>query len=145
MGKANAKRSATADVAAVTDISVAGTMLFAAYYKEQGIVPEAEWEKFQEALARPLPLTFKTHIMPSRERSAIQKRLLELGTVQPVPWAPASAGIWQAVGAERLASGPAYNELLTALNEGVASGVVNRQEVVSMLPVMALRVPVGSC
>ena len=72
MGKANAKRSATTDVAAVTDISVAGTMLFAAYYKEQGIVPEAEWEKFQEALARLLPLTFKTHVMPSRERSAMQ-------------------------------------------------------------------------
>ena len=136
-----------ADSSGAGSSGVHGEVVFAAYYREQGIVPEVEWERFQEVLARPLPTTFKLHSMPSRERSAIQKRLIELGTTQPVAWAPAASGIWQAVaGAETtLASGSWHQELTSTLNEGIGAGVVNRQEAVSMLPVMALRVPVGSC
>ena len=64
MSKARKQPALATDVALTADSSGAGSsgvhgeVVFAAYYREQGIVPEVEWERFQEVLARPLP-TFR--------------------------------------------------------------------------------------
>ena len=62
----------------------------------------------------------------------------------PAPWA-AGAGVWQASLERRaLGAGGEAAALGALLAEGVAAGALSRQEAVSMLPVLALRVAPGS-
>ena len=129
-----------------------GEMLFRDYYRGQGIVDDGDWPVFLAALGRPLPLTFRVHGGATRRRAALLRRLGQLGSVARVSWAPASLGIWQAVGGldkraatSAKAGGAAAGELAAVLSDGVCSGLLNRQEAVSMLPVLALRVPAGAC
>ena len=143
-----------------------GELLFTAYYRGQGLVPPGEWPAFLAALRRPLPLTFRVHGAPSEARASLLTRLERLPSVEPVSWAPRALGIWQAVGGldKRAAAANAQvaanafaaaglpntrgadgaESLAEVLADGVRAGLLNRQEAVSMLPVLALRVPAGA-
>eukprot|EP01051_Picozoa_sp_SAG22_P032505 SAG22_NODE_13746_length_396_cov_0.858586_1_plen_126_part_10 len=73
-----------------------GERLFAEYYLGQRtIVPHDEWEAFMACYRRPLPVTFKLNgNLAGPERQALERALRQAAA--PVPWAPASTGIWQA-------------------------------------------------
>jgi tRNA (cytosine34-C5)-methyltransferase len=145
-----------------------GERLFTSYYRRQEIMSIEEWPQFEAVLRKTLPVTFRFRdasgkgSSSAREaRAALEERMLALGAAAPVPWAPAS-GIWQAAEVPdekalsksgrplpgqggRLGKGSNSEALAAALADGVAQGLLNRQEIVSMLPVLALRVPKGSC
>ena len=53
---------------------------FVEYYWSQKIVPEGEWQKFMDALARPLPLTFRLcgpETVADCNLEILQRRLME--------------------------------------------------------------------
>lgn len=134
-----------------------GEALWAAYYRGQpeGVVPTAEWEAFTAALASPLPVTFRTHAAgsgadPEAEREAIaafEARLDASRQAERVGWHGGGGAEtwWQAVAGvgKRELKGEAAS-LSDLLAEGTRRGMLNRQELVSMLPVAALRVPAGA-
>jgi 16S rRNA C967 or C1407 C5-methylase (RsmB/RsmF family) len=140
-----------------------GERLFSQYYKGQpGVVPADKWQTFEETLNTPLPVTFRLHGFSDggggpggREqgmalellRTELEKEIDHLHPlVQCVDWAPKSAGIYQcAVDKRTLSKDKDSSELAELLADGVSSGLLNRQEAVSMLPVMALKVEPGMC
>ena len=133
-----------------------GERLWSDYYRVAGSpVPLEEWDAFVKVMKTKLPVTFRFRQgADPKERAHLESQLHALGSVAPVPWAPESAGVWQAATDKRtLAQAARQTEgghsgdsaLAIALAEGVAAGLLNRQELVSMLPVMALRPPVGGC
>ena len=128
-----------------------GERLYASYYRGQRhVIPLAEWDAFEATIGRKLPVTFRLRGADSNEVcDQLERQLHALGTVRPVPWAPASARIWQAAAeldkrTVAKASSEGGEALGGILADGVAKGVLNRQEVVSMLPVLALQVPAGA-
>ena len=136
-----------------------GERLFSLYYRGQGdaVCPEAEWETLMQTLRRPLPVTFR--LRSGKRAAPLLSRLCTLAEstdlIAPVRWAPPEARLWQAaprVGKRDLIDSTAQGglrersqaQLSELLKEGVSSGLLNRQELVSMLPVLALRVPRGA-
>ena len=132
-----------------------GERLFREYYGAPGSpIPPQDWDSFFTTLRQKLPVTFRFRMaVDSTARSKFEERLRALGGVAPVAWAPPEAGVWQVKAdmrsrshASPAAGTESAEEGLSALlAEGVSLGLLNRQECVSMLPVMALRVPAGSC
>jgi 16S rRNA C967 or C1407 C5-methylase (RsmB/RsmF family) len=143
-----------------------GERLFSEYYRAAGSpIPPQDWEFFMASLRTKLPVTWRFRRgADADDRADLEARLRALGAAAPVPWAPADEGVWQARtdkhalsqarkaaasgagdagGAGGGASG-AGGALAALLEEGVRRGLLNRQECVSMLPVMALRVPAGA-
>ena len=118
-----------------------GEALFRAYLAAQSVVPAAEAAAFWAALRRPLPITWWVH---PRAPAEFARRLRASAHAAPAPWA-AGAGVWQASLERRaLGAGGEAAALGALLAEGVAAGALSRQEAVSMLPVLALRVAPGS-
>lgn len=136
-----------------------GEQLFKSYYSSAASpVPADEWAAFFAALQRPLPVTWRVRGTANAEDlSELVQKLRQFDHAAPVAWAPLSAGIWQASTDKRSLSKSAHEaakgrdaggedaRLSAVLAEGVSHGLLNRQECVSMLPVMALRVPAGAC
>jgi 16S rRNA C967 or C1407 C5-methylase (RsmB/RsmF family) len=143
-----------------------GERLFAEYYRGQpGVVPPDRWRDFEDALATPLLVTFRLHGLTEGGggaqgeeqacalkllRSELEKDLAALRhCVKRVPWAPKSAGIYQATvdkrSLARSGEGSECSELAALLADSVSCGLLNRQEAVSMLPVIALQVQPGMC
>ena len=128
-----------------------GQRLFAEYYRATGSpIPPSEWPNFESAIKQSLPVTFRfrSAAINTAAQKDLEKRIRALGTVAPVPWAPAELGVWQATTDKRalsLAKREGDDPLAAALADGVSAGLLNRQECVSMLPVLALRVPAGGC
>ena len=128
-----------------------GQRLFAEYYRATGSpIPPSDWPKFESAIKQSLPVTFRfrSAAINTAAQKDLEKRIRALGTVAPVPWAPAELGVWQATTDKRalsLAKREGDDPLAAALADGVSAGLLNRQECVSMLPVLALRVPAGGC
>ncbi|VDP97404.1 unnamed protein product [Trichobilharzia regenti] len=109
--------------------------LFEKYYKNQGVVPDDEWENFVDYLKRDLPITFRVTGFRSQNKELLRlikqkyrKDISEMqqymcdengntnGTFDPLPWYPNEMA-WQ----------------LSASN-------ISRQEAVSMLPPLLLDV-----
>ena len=89
-----------------------GERLFADYYRsQQNIIPPDKWREFEACLNTSLPVTFRLHVHTqggggrdgaeqarafSLLRAHLEQQLVALkASVQLVPWAPASAGIYQ--------------------------------------------------
>jgi len=142
-----------------------GERLFVDYYGAQpGVVPPDQWDAFQAILSTPLPVTFRLHGLTQggggRDgeaqafalallRQELEKDLAKLHPlVSPVAWAPKAAGIYQAAVDKRALSkndDAHVRQLAELLADSVACGLLNRQEAVSMLPVLALQVEAGMC
>ena len=118
-----------------------GERLFADYYRAQpGLVPPVEWDAFASTLRQPLPLTFRVH--GGADADALEADLAGLPQVRRVSWAPATLGLWQAdASVGRRSVGGTSTVLADLLADGARRGLLNRQELVSALPVIALRVP----
>ncbi|XP_061429133.1 RNA cytosine-C(5)-methyltransferase NSUN2-like [Lethenteron reissneri] len=127
---------------------------FESYYQEQAIVPEAEWSAFMEALREPLPATFRITGYKSHADELLRclksKFFSELVGLevdgQPVEapkqleWYPNEFG-WQ-VNLSRKSIRKchlleAFHQFLITETE---SGNISRQEAVSMIPPLLLKV-----
>ena len=144
--------------------------LFRQYYKEQGVVPAAEWPAFHAVLAKPLRVTFRVNPR-HRAAPALLRRLGSREFALPASrdhplrrwrWRgaplefflrrighlPPGLEAWE-LGLDRagLLTGnkkhPAIRDLQAAMSGAIASGCLARQEVVSMLPVAVLDVGPG--
>ena len=119
---------------------------FEAYYKEQGFVPEGEWDDFLDALKRELPTTFR--VTGSRAHAeAINDHITEKfapmlqnvildGEVQPSPkqldWYPGKLA-WQLnVPKRTIRKSPEYKVFQSFLVGETEIGNISRQEAVSM-------------
>jgi len=136
-----------------------GNPLFEEYYKAQGIMPEGEWEDFMTAMRCPLPATFRIN---GNGRFANDLRLKleadflshftegailidgeEVQPPKPLPWYPSNLG-WQFNFSRRVLR---KHPLLEALHEFVKhvtdTGMITRQEAVSMVPPLFLEAQPG--
>ncbi|KAF4322772.1 hypothetical protein BBO99_00001427 [Phytophthora kernoviae] len=125
---------------------------FDAYYKAQGIVPEADWEAFKKALATPLPTTFRINSscpFADRIREHIEQDfkfdglVVDDEPVEPISnmqWYPDNRGFTWSVERRRVRKLPILKAFQTWLVELSNSGSITRQEAVSMIPPLVLGV-----
>lgn len=127
---------------------------FDAYYKEQGFIPETEWDEFSAALRRELPTTFRVtgsrahaeaindHIT-TKFGPMLQNVILD-GEAQPAPkqmeWYPGKLA-WQLnVPKRTIRKSPEYKVFQQFLVGETEIGNISRQEAVSMIPPLLLNV-----
>jgi tRNA (cytosine34-C5)-methyltransferase len=116
-----------------------GEALFERYYRAQGICStsdcDGDFERFLNALRTPLPATFRTHANhPGRKtvNDAIEATNLAVRVME---------NAWEAMNpsGEMKRGRPAVpRELLDVFEQSAKNGTGARQEIVSMLPVLAL-------
>jgi len=124
-----------------------GLELFSAYYQGQpGLVPQEEWASFWTCVHTPLPVAFRLNGRGTAAREKLESDLLQLGLAAPVPWAAdhvSASGVWQCnadVTKQTLTKDGLARDVVQA---ALSSGLLNRQEAVSTLPVFALQCSVG--
>lgn len=147
-GDANALRRAVSGSGGTSKTSViahrkfaCGEALFERYYREQGVVEEGEYEAFARTLATPLPVTFRTHV--AREGGDGAREAL-LATALAREVFPGAFEIANPSG-ELKRGRPAVPAVVRdAMERATAGGLGARQEIVSMLPVIALSPASGS-
>lgn len=138
----------------MADITKRENESFAAFYKLQGLIPEAEWESFMTTLQSGLPSTFR--VTGHRQTAlAIQKHLEEVlipglpqtaedGTTYPVPskipWYPNGLGWNMKSDRKAIRSQPEYQAFHAWLKAATENGDISRQEAVSMIPPLLLDV-----
>lgn len=114
-----------------------GEALFEGYYRAQGICrhDDDDFERFLEALRTPLPATFRTHATHPGAKTvneAIEATQLAVRVME---------NAWEAMNpsGEMKRGRPAVpRKLLDVFERSAKSGTGARQEIVSMLPVLAL-------
>lgn len=126
-------------------------VFFSAYYSQQLQLSPSDQLAFQTVLQEQLPVTFRLNpVYPGHERllATLQspQRLLELvgdTEIAPVPWYP-NGLVWEVKTNRRtLKRDPAFKPFHNFLKQASDSGLITRQELVSMLPVLALDVQPG--
>ncbi|CAH8436983.1 unnamed protein product [Schistosoma turkestanicum] len=133
--------------------------LFEKYYKNQGIVPENEWESFISYLKKDLPITFRVTGFRDQNKELLRlikqkyrKDISEMqhymcdekgqtdGTFEPLPWYPNEMA-WQLnVSKYAVRKTAELRTLQQFLVSETESGNISRQEAVSMLPPLLLDV-----
>ncbi|XP_019640175.1 PREDICTED: tRNA (cytosine(34)-C(5))-methyltransferase-like [Branchiostoma belcheri] len=128
---------------------------FERFYKEQGIVPEGEWDQFLEGLRSPLPATFRITGYKSHAQELLRRlkgqyisQLLEvtsedgelLEKPQPIPWYPDELAWRTNYSRKDLRRSPALAKFHDFLVTETETGNVSRQEAVSMIPPLLLDV-----
>lgn len=133
---------------------VKSNALLEEYYKNVGVIPEAEWDAFLESMRTPLPTTFRvtknSYVGPS-----VLKRLNDLisslpeiknenGEVipppRPIPWYPKGLAWHMEIGKRELKKSAEYSELYRFVVSQNDQGSITRQEAVSMIPPLLLDV-----
>lgn len=121
-----------------------GEALFERYYRAQKVTAsDDDFSAFVEALATPLPATFRAH---AREEMGgdVSRALAEIGEEWVREVFP---GAWEAAnptGETKRGRSVVPREVLEVFEEASTSGRGSRQEIVSMLPVLALNPPSGA-
>ncbi|XP_067650794.1 RNA cytosine-C(5)-methyltransferase NSUN2-like [Haliotis asinina] len=127
--------------------------LFVKYYKEQKIVPEGEWETFEEILKTDLPVTFR--ITGSRKQAQELLRVIkgqyfsnlvnqtiegdvEIEPPKNLPWYPDEMAWHIDTSRKYIRSSNAMHKLHEFLVAETESGNISRQEAVSMIPPLLL-------
>ena len=113
---------------------------------------EADWEKFLEMMAKPLPTTFwitHTHADAAKVKEVLHEfRRKAEGTdgitVQPISWVPDDMAWFVEAPRVMLRKDPTFSELHRFLIRNTEKGVINRQEEASMVPAHVLGVEPGS-
>ncbi|CEP02631.1 unnamed protein product (mitochondrion) [Plasmodiophora brassicae] len=118
-----------------------GKQAFVQYYSAQRIVDEEQWGDFTDALERPLPITFTvTRQFAGGLGLHLQDRLRDgaFPEVHCLDWYP-DGSAWKVV-TRREEWSPEFKGFLLAATE---SGLIVRQELVSMIPALMLCEPTG--
>ena len=120
-----------------------GPSLFRQYYRAQGLVDgEDELEEMEACYSTALPITFRLHATDGKRTSSLKARLRQLrdaNLVDALDWMPADEG-WQAMAETRDAGRreKLHDAVAEVVDEGTSTGLLARQEAVSMLPVLVL-------
>lgn len=120
-----------------------GPSLFRQYYRAQGLVDgEDELEEMEACYSTALPITFRLHATDGKRASSLKARLRQLrdaNLVDALDWMPADEG-WQAMAETRDAGRreKLHDAVAEVVEAGTSTGLLARQEAVSMLPVLVL-------
>nr|XP_010939686.1 tRNA (cytosine(34)-C(5))-methyltransferase isoform X1 [Elaeis guineensis] len=127
---------------------------FEEYYKEQGIVPEDEWEEFLSLLRKPLPAAFRINasgqffpdilsqlendFMKSLEAEVNDEH--EIEAIRPLPWYPGNLAWHLNFSRMQIRKNQALERFHEFLKQENEVGNITRQEAVSMVPPLFLDV-----
>ncbi|XP_071355445.1 RNA cytosine C(5)-methyltransferase NSUN2 [Trachinotus anak] len=128
--------------------------LFEHYYKEQGLVPEGEFEQFMEAMREPLPATIRItgykshakeilHCLKEKYFKDIQELEIDgqkIEAPQGLSWYPDDQA-WQTnMSRKIIRKSPLLEKFHQFLVSETESGNISRQEAVSMIPPLLLKI-----
>lgn len=128
--------------------------LFEQYYKEQGLVPEGEFQEFMEALREPLPATIRItgykshakeilHCLKDKYFKDIQDVEIEgqkIEAPQPLSWYPDEQAWHTNMSRKIIRKSPLLEKFHQFLVSETDSGNISRQEAVSMIPPLLLNI-----
>lgn len=128
--------------------------LFEHYYKEQGLVPEGEFDEFMEALREPLPATIRItgykshakeilHCLKDKYFKEIQDVELDgqkIEAPQPLSWYPDEQAWHTNMSRKIIRKSPLLEKFHQFLVSETESGNISRQEAVSMIPPLLLNI-----
>ncbi|XP_059619990.1 tRNA (cytosine(34)-C(5))-methyltransferase [Phlebotomus argentipes] len=128
---------------------------FFKYYKQQGIVPESEWETFVQTLQSNLPTAFRVtgcrgesetllDIIKSEYFTELFKQAQEgemaVQKPFPLPWYPGELAWQLQLSRKDIRRSEVFYKLHNFLIAETAAGSISRQETVSMIPPIVLDV-----
>ncbi|XP_010733993.3 RNA cytosine C(5)-methyltransferase NSUN2 [Larimichthys crocea] len=128
--------------------------LFEHYYKELGLVPDGEFEQFMEAMREPLPATIRITGYKSHAKEILHclkekyfKDILELEfegqkieAPQPLSWYPDEQAWHTNMSRKIIRKSPLLEKFHQFLVSETESGNISRQEAVSMIPPLLLKI-----
>lgn len=128
--------------------------LFEHYYKEQGLVPEGEFEQFMEAMREPLPATIRItgykshakeilHCLKDKYFKDIQDVEIDgqkIEAPQPLSWYPDEQAWHTNMSRKIIRKSPLLEKFHQFLVSETESGNISRQEAVSMIPPLLLNI-----
>ncbi|KAM9824142.1 RNA cytosine C(5)-methyltransferase NSUN2 [Neosynchiropus ocellatus] len=128
--------------------------LFEHYYKELGLVPEGEFDQFIETMREPLPVTIRVtgykshakeilHCLREKYFKDIQDLEIDGQKIEPpqlLPWYPDEQA-WQTnMSRKIIRKSPLLEKFHQFLISETESGNISRQEAVSMIPPVLLKI-----
>lgn len=128
--------------------------LFEHYYKEQGLVPEGEFEQFMEAMREPLPATIRItgykshakeilHCLKEKYFKDIQELEIDgqkIEAPQALSWYPDEQAWHTNISRKIIRKSPLLEKFHQFLVSETESGNISRQEAVSMIPPLLLKI-----
>ncbi|XP_072303793.1 RNA cytosine C(5)-methyltransferase NSUN2 [Eucyclogobius newberryi] len=128
--------------------------LFEHYYKEQGLVPDGEFEQFMEAMREPLPATIRITGYKSHAKEILHclkdkyfKDILDLDidgqtieAPQPLSWYPDEQAWHTNMSRKIIRKSPLLEKFHQFLVSETESGNISRQEAVSMIPPLLMKI-----
>uniref|UniRef100_A0A669BRA3 tRNA (cytosine(34)-C(5))-methyltransferase n=1 Tax=Oreochromis niloticus TaxID=8128 RepID=A0A669BRA3_ORENI len=128
--------------------------LFENYYKELGLVPEGEFEQFMEAMREPLPATIRItgykshakeilHCLKEKYFKDIQELEIDgqkIEAPQPLSWYPDEQAWHTNMSRKIIRKSPLLEKFHQFLVSETESGNISRQEAVSMIPPILLKI-----
>nr|XP_046272886.1 RNA cytosine C(5)-methyltransferase NSUN2 [Scatophagus argus] len=128
--------------------------LFEHYYKEQGLVPDGEFEQFMDAMREPLPATIRItgykshakeilHCLKEKYFKDIQELEIDgqkIEAPQPLSWYPDEQAWHTNMSRKIIRKSPLLEKFHQFLVSETESGNISRQEAVSMIPPLLLKI-----
>uniref|UniRef100_A0A7N9AK22 tRNA (cytosine(34)-C(5))-methyltransferase n=1 Tax=Mastacembelus armatus TaxID=205130 RepID=A0A7N9AK22_9TELE len=128
--------------------------LFEHYYKEQGLVPEGEFEQFMEAMREPLPATIRItgykshakeilHCLKEKYFKDIQDLEIDgqkIEAPQALSWYPDEQAWHTNMSRKIIRKSPLLEKFHQFLVSETESGNISRQEAVSMIPPLLMKI-----
>lgn len=128
--------------------------LFEHYYKEQGLVPDGEFEQFMEAMREPLPATIRItgykshaneilHCLKDKYFKDFQELEIDgqkIEAPQPLSWYPDELAWHTNMSRKIIRKSPLLEKFHQFLVSETESGNISRQEAVSMIPPLLLKI-----
>ncbi|XP_029298789.1 RNA cytosine C(5)-methyltransferase NSUN2 [Cottoperca gobio] len=128
--------------------------LFEHYYQELGLVPEGEFEEFMKAMREPLPATIRItgykshakeilHCLKEKYFKDIQEVEIDgqkIEAPQPLKWYPDEQAWHTNMSRKIIRKSPLLEKFHQFLVSETESGNISRQEAVSMIPPLLLKI-----
>ncbi|XP_077362649.1 RNA cytosine C(5)-methyltransferase NSUN2 [Festucalex cinctus] len=128
--------------------------LFEQYYKEQGLIPEGEFEQFMDIMREPLPATIRItgykshakeilHCLKEKYFKDIQELEIDgqkIEAPQPLSWYPDEQAWHTNMSRKIIRKSPLLEKFHQFLVSETESGNISRQEAVSMIPPLLLKI-----
>ncbi|XP_054461857.1 RNA cytosine C(5)-methyltransferase NSUN2 [Anoplopoma fimbria] len=128
--------------------------LFEHYYQELGLVPEGEFEQFMDAMREPLPATIRItgykshakeilHCLKDKYFKDIQEVEIDgqkIEAPQPLSWYPDEQAWHTNMSRKIIRKSPLLEKFHQFLVSETESGNISRQEAVSMIPPLLLKI-----